>query len=63
MLKHIRLFKIEVGGRRLYLPRKPSIKIIDFGNVVGEGDSRTDTVNTRQYRAPEVILSLLIRIL
>jgi dual-specificity kinase len=33
-----------------------SIRIIDFGNGVFRGDHHSTIVNTRQYRAPEVIL-------
>ena len=40
----------QTGGRHR------SIRIIDFGNGVFRGDHHSTTVNTRQYRAPEVIL-------
>ena len=36
--------------------RHRSIRIIDFGNGVFRGDHHSTTINTRQYRAPEVIL-------
>ena len=39
-------------------PKIPKIKIIDFGGAVYDNDdSHTSLINTRQYRAPEVILS------
>ena len=36
--------------------RHRSIRLIDFGNGVFEGDHHSVTINTRQYRSPEVIL-------
>ena len=36
--------------------RHRSIRLIDFGNGVFRGDHHSSTVNTRQYRSPEVIL-------
>jgi serine/threonine protein kinase len=32
------------------------IKVIDFGGATYEEDRHTPVINTRQYRAPEVIL-------
>ena len=32
------------------------VKVIDFGGATYEDDHHTTTINTRQYRAPEVIL-------
>jgi len=39
-------------------PVSAGIKLIDFGNATYEKDHHTSTISTRQYRAPEVILSL-----
>ncbi len=39
-----------------YRPRNVEIKLIDFGGATYEKDHHTKIVNTRQYRAPEVIL-------
>ncbi|CAN0457738.1 unnamed protein product, partial [Ectocarpus sp. 8 AP-2014] len=42
-----------------FLGRPGSIKtVIDFGGATYEHDSHASVVNTRQYRAPEVILGL-----
>ncbi|EGR33477.1 hypothetical protein IMG5_051550 [Ichthyophthirius multifiliis] len=36
-----------------------SIKIIDFGGATFENEHHSDIINTRQYRAPEVILGCM----
>merc|ERR1719377_339455 len=38
-------------------PVTSAIKIIDFGNATYEEEQHTSTINTRQYRGPEVLLS------
>lgn len=43
-------------GENYKVPRKDSIKIIDLGGATYEKERHTDIINTRQYRAPEVIL-------
>lgn len=43
--------------RRIHVVN-PMIKIIDFGGATFEKDHHTGTINTRQYRGPEVILGL-----
>lgn len=35
---------------------KKKVKIIDYGNATREGEHHSRTINTRLYRAPEVIL-------
>jgi serine/threonine protein kinase len=40
-------------------PVHDEVKIIDFGGATYEKDHHTSIINTRQYRAPEVILSTL----
>uniref|UniRef100_A0A7S4SK49 Protein kinase domain-containing protein n=1 Tax=Alexandrium monilatum TaxID=311494 RepID=A0A7S4SK49_9DINO len=39
-------------------PRSTKVKLIDFGNATYELEHHSSTINTRQYRAPEVILAL-----
>ncbi|CAJ1375886.1 unnamed protein product [Effrenium voratum] len=39
-------------------PVSTQIKLIDFGNATYELEHHSSIINTRQYRAPEVILSL-----
>jgi len=40
----------------LLVPKNPQIKIIDFGGATFSNDYHGAVINTRQYRAPEVIL-------
>ncbi|KAG5185505.1 kinase-like domain-containing protein [Tribonema minus] len=42
----------------LMLPVSTRIKVIDFGGATYVDDHKSATVNTRQYRAPEVILGV-----
>lgn len=45
-------------GLKPYLrPISSAIKIIDFGNATYESEQHSSTINTRQYRSPEVLLS------
>jgi serine/threonine protein kinase len=37
-------------------PKNSQVKLIDFGGATAENEYHTAIVNTRQYRAPEVIL-------
>ena len=37
-------------------PRNIEIKLIDFGGATHEKEHHSEIINTRQYRAPEVIL-------
>eukprot|EP00903_Cladosiphon_okamuranus_P010660 g10078.t1 len=46
------------SGDVIRVPVNPHIKVIDFGGATYEYDSHASVVNTRQYRAPEVILGL-----
>eukprot|EP00747_Dinoflagellata_sp_TGD_P186284 gnl/TRDRNA2_/TRDRNA2_43241_c0_seq1.p1 gnl/TRDRNA2_/TRDRNA2_43241_c0~~gnl/TRDRNA2_/TRDRNA2_43241_c0_seq1.p1 ORF type:complete len:545 (+),score=69.26 gnl/TRDRNA2_/TRDRNA2_43241_c0_seq1:117-1751(+) len=39
-------------------PASSAIKLIDFGNATYEDEHHSSIINTRQYRGPEVILSL-----
>lgn len=52
-------FKDKSTGKKYNLPRDMNIKLIDFGNAVLEDEEdclHTSTINTRQFRAPEVTL-------
>ena len=42
--------------KNFQFPVNSSIKLIDFGGAVHYDEDRTSLINTRQYRAPEVIL-------
>ena len=44
------------GSRTYYIPKNTRIKLIDFGGATHDRDSKSSIINTRQYRAPEVIL-------
>jgi len=49
--------KIRVGDWEDYrVPNYYAVKLIDFGNATYESDYHSRIINTRQYRAPEVIL-------
>ncbi len=37
-------------------PKDKTIRIIDFGGATYKHERHSDIINTRQYRAPEVIL-------
>ena len=39
-----------------FFPIDDTIKIIDFGGATFKNERHSDIINTRQYRAPEVIL-------
>ncbi|RQX74704.1 putative cell-cycle-associated protein kinase CLK [Toxoplasma gondii CAST] len=43
---------------RYLRPAQVGVKIIDFGSATFEDDYHSSLINTRQYRAPEVILGL-----
>jgi serine/threonine protein kinase len=47
-------------GRRqsFQIPESTRIKVIDFGSATYEDEKKSKIVNTRQYRAPEVILGI-----
>jgi len=40
------------------VPKSTRIKLIDFGGATYDDEKKSSVVNTRQYRAPEVILGL-----
>jgi serine/threonine protein kinase len=41
------------------LPKNAEIRLIDFGGSTFVHDHHAKIINTRQYRAPEVILGML----
>ena len=47
----------EVPYGHQMLPESTRIKVIDFGGATYDDEKKSSVVNTRQYRAPEVILS------
>lgn len=42
------------------LPKSSAIKVIDFGSTAYEDQDHNYIVSTRHYRAPEVILGMLL---
>jgi serine/threonine protein kinase len=46
----------EVLYRNRPVPASTRIKIIDFGGAAYDADKKARVINTRQYRAPEVVL-------
>ncbi len=47
----------DSSGSPDYLePKNDQIKVIDFGGATFSGEYKSRVINTRQYRAPEVIL-------
>lgn len=51
-----KLMKFKYHSNRYRLPKNFSLILVDFGNAVLEEDYGDGTINTRQFRAPEVIL-------
>lgn len=49
----------ELKEEAYYYPSDSTIKIIDFGGATYKDERHSDVINTRQYRAPEVILSCM----
>ena len=49
--------KVKMNDHEDYrLPNYYAVKLIDFGNATYEQDYHSRIINTRQYRAPEVLL-------
>jgi len=48
----------DYDGSELMVPASTRIKVIDFGGATYDYEKKSSVVNTRQYRAPEVILGL-----
>jgi len=45
-------------GDKYRMPKQLDVRLIDFGSATFEEDYHSQIINTRQYRAPEVILQL-----
>lgn len=45
-------------GKTYMIPESTKVKVIDFGGATYDDEKKSSIVNTRQYRAPEVILGL-----
>eukprot|EP00913_Durusdinium_trenchii_P002788 g2579.t1 len=50
--------KNSKNGHTYFRPVSSDIKLIDFGNATYEDEHHSSIINTRQYRGPEVILSM-----
>lgn len=48
----------EVTYKGHTIPESTRIKVIDFGGATYDNEKKSSVVNTRQYRAPEVILGV-----
>jgi serine/threonine protein kinase len=48
----------EVSYKGYTVPECTRIKVIDFGGATYDNEKKSSVVNTRQYRAPEVILGV-----
>jgi dual-specificity kinase/CDC-like kinase len=48
----------EVPYKGYSIPECTRIKVIDFGGATYDNEKKSSVVNTRQYRAPEVILGV-----
>eukprot|EP01071_Lankesteria_metandrocarpae_P006692 Lankesteria_metandrocarpae@DN4448_c0_g1_i1.p1 len=55
---------VKASSKRMWrsgymkVPRRVEVKLIDFGSAAYEDEKRSALINTRQYRAPEVILDV-----
>jgi dual-specificity kinase/CDC-like kinase len=48
--------EVNYGNQRV--PESTKIKLIDFGGACYDSEKKSSVINTRQYRAPEVILGV-----
>lgn len=48
------------GNNFKRLPKSSAIKVIDFGSTAYENQDHNYIVSTRHYRAPEVILGMIV---
>lgn len=51
-------YRDDYDGTTQMVPASTRIKVIDFGGATYDNEKKSSIVNTRQYRAPEVILGL-----
>ena len=56
LLTNYREVPYNIHGRTYRIPESTKVKIIDFGGATYDSEKKSSIVNTRQYRAPEVIL-------
>eukprot|EP00919_Chromeraceae_sp_WS-2016_P048205 GHVR01114245.1.p1 GENE.GHVR01114245.1~~GHVR01114245.1.p1 ORF type:complete len:256 (+),score=45.25 GHVR01114245.1:476-1243(+) len=54
--RHFDEVKFPRGEGTCLRPRRADVKLIDFGGATFEHEKHTTIINTRHYRAPEVIL-------
>ena len=50
--------QVPQRGGGYSIPESTRIKVIDFGGATYDNEKKSSIVNTRQYRAPEVILGV-----
>lgn len=55
---HDRTVKRQLGGSEIEIPKDTRIRLIDFGSALYGDRHHTHLVQTRHYRAPEVILGI-----
>lgn len=55
--KEVMPYRIN-ANKTVTVPKSTQIKIIDFGGATYDHETKSSLINTRQYRAPEVILNL-----
>lgn len=58
LLVNYREVSYKWHGRTYMIPESTKVKVIDFGGATYDNEKKSSIVNTRQYRAPEVILGL-----
>jgi serine/threonine protein kinase len=51
-------YRMTQQPKEQFIPVSTKIKVIDFGGACYDTDAKSSIVNTRQYRAPEVILGV-----
>lgn len=56
LLTNYREVSYNWRGRTYQIPESTKVKVIDFGGATYDDEKKSSVVNTRQYRAPEVIL-------
>ena len=57
--KEMREGQLKTKKRVWNRPVNTEVKMIDFGGATYQSEHHTQIINTRQYRAPEVILGRL----
>lgn len=57
------MVKIQNGKQFKRVPKSSEMKLIDFGSATFDNQYHCSVVSTRHYRAPEVILGMLLLVL